>query len=137
MHETTKVETMIAGLNVGVTRSAQETGMAKLTPLHREVVHGMPRLIDQEIRVLFATLLPGDVTPDHSHRYPVTVFVTEGTFTLELEGRVPVAIGAGETFIEPSGVRMTGHNRGETPARMVLFYVCDPGAPFADPAASP
>jgi len=134
MHEKSDVGTMIAGLNVGVTRSAQDSGMAKLTPLHREVVRGMPTLPEQEVRVLFATLLPGDVTPYHSHRHPVTVYVTEGVFTLELDGREPVAIAAGEAFVEPAHVAMTGRNRGEKPARMALFYVCEPGAPFADAA---
>lgn len=133
MHEKSNVETMIAGLSVGVTRSAQESGMAKLTPLHRELVKGMPALPEQEVRVLFATLMPGDVTPYHSHRYPVTVYVTEGTFTLELDDRTPVTIEAGQAFVEPAGIAMTGRNRGEVPARMVLFYVCEPGVPFADP----
>jgi quercetin dioxygenase-like cupin family protein len=133
MHETSSVETMTAGLSVGVTRSAQDEGMAKLTPLHREVVRGMPAREDPEVRVLFATLRPGDVTPHHRHRHPVTVFVTEGTFTLELDGREPVAIGPGAVFVEPAGVAMTGRNLGDTPARMALFYVCEPGAPFADP----
>ena len=135
MHEKTNVETMIAGLSVGVTRSAQESGMAKLTPLHREIVMGMPRLAEQEVRVLFATLLPGDVTPRHSHRHPVTVFVTEGVFTLDLDGRESLAIKAGDVFVEPAGVVMTGRNRGDVPARMALFYVCKPDAPFADPVA--
>lgn len=135
MHEKSNVETMIAGLSVGVTRSAQDSGMAKLTPLHREVVTGMPDLAEQEVRVLFATLLPGDVTPYHSHRFPVTVYVTEGTFTLALEGREPVAIAAGQAFVEPAGVNMTGSNEGTEPARMALFYVCEPGAPFADAVA--
>jgi hypothetical protein len=49
MHEKSNVETMIAGLTVGVTRSAQDSGMAKLTPLHREVVRGMPSLPEQEV----------------------------------------------------------------------------------------
>jgi len=135
MHEKSNVETMIAGLTVGVTRSAQDSGMAKLMPLHREVVTGMPGLAEQEVRVLFATLLPGDVTPYHSHRFPVTVYVTEGVFTLALDGRDPVSIAAGEAFVEPAGVNMTGSNAGTVPARMALFYVCEPGAPFADAVA--
>lgn len=135
MHEKTDVGTMIAGLSVGVTRSAADAGMAKLTPLHREMVAGMPTLSEQEVRVLFATLLPGDVTPHHSHRFPVTVYVTDGTFTLELDGREPVSIDAGQAFVEPAGIAMTGRNKGDVPARMALFYVCEPGAPFADPVA--
>ncbi|MBX3578431.1 MAG: cupin domain-containing protein [Rhizobiaceae bacterium] len=133
MHETSDVKTMIAGLSVGTTRSAQQDGMAKLTPLHREVVRTMPAGPEQEIRVLFATLLPGDVTPRHVHRFPVTVYVTEGVFTLELDDREPVAIAAGGVFVEPADVAMTGRNAGDVPARMALFYVCEPGAPFADP----
>lgn len=133
MHTKSDVETMIAGLTVGLTRSAQESGMAKLTPLHREVVEGMPTLPEQEVRVLSSTLLPGDVTPCHSHRFPVTVYMLEGTFTLELDGREPVAITAGEVFVEPAGVTMTGFNKSDVPARMALFYVCEPDASFADP----
>ncbi len=135
MHERSDVGTMIAALEVGVTRSAQDQGLAKLTPLHREVVRGMPTAQDQEIRVLFATLLPGDVTPCHSHRHPVTVYMLEGTFTLELDDREPVGIEAGQVYVEPSGVNMTGSNRGDVPARMALFFVCEPDEPFADPAS--
>ena len=134
MHEKTSVETMIAALDVGVTRSASDSGLAKFTPLHREVVRSLPRQEEQEIRVLFATLLPGDVTPYHSHRFPVTVYVTEGTFTLALDDRPPVEIAAGGVFVEPAGIRMTGSNRGTGPARMALFYVCEPDTPFADAA---
>ena len=133
MHETSNVETMIAGLNVGVNLSAQETGLAKLMPLHREVVQGMPSLPEQEIRVLFATLLPGDVTPRHVHHHPVTVFMLEGTFSLQLEGRALVEVEAGQVFVEPAEINMTGSNRGDIPARMALFYVCEPDAAFAVP----
>jgi quercetin dioxygenase-like cupin family protein len=134
MAEKTSIETMIAGLSVGVTRTAQDRGMAQLTPLHREVLRELPRLPEQEVRVLFATLHPGDATPHHWHRFPVTVYMLEGTFTLELDDRAPVAIAAGAVFVEPAHVTMTGYNRGDVPARMVLFYVCEPGVPFADPA---
>jgi quercetin dioxygenase-like cupin family protein len=136
MHEKSDVGTMIAGPAAGVTLSAQDKGIAKLMPLHREVMRGMPTVDEQEIRVLFATLLPGDATPYHSHRHPVTVYTLEGTFTLELDNRDPVDIAAGQVFVEPSGVNMTGRNKGDVPARTLLFYVCEPDEPFADPAGS-
>lgn len=132
MFEKSDVRTMTAGLSIGVTRSAQDSGMAKLTPLHREVVRHMPQMAEQEVRVLFATLLPGDVTPYHSHRHPVTVYMLEGVFTLALDGRDPVDIAAGQVFVEPAGVDMTGSNKSAAPARMALFYVCELDAPFAD-----
>mgnify|MGYP001826702174 CR=1 FL=1 len=133
MHEKTNVETMTAALDVGVTRSAQDTGMAALSPLHREVVSGLPRTADQEVRVLFASQLPGDVKSYHRHRFPVTVYMLEGAFTLELDDCDPVVIDAGQVYVEPAGVNMTGRNAGDVPARMALFHVCEPGAPFADP----
>lgn len=110
--------------------------MARLTPLHRETLNCLPKGIDQEVRVLHAVLEPGDVTPYHSHRFPVTVYVVEGVFTLRLDGREPVQIGPGEVFIEPAHVNMTGSNEGTVPAVTVLFYVCDLDAPFADPVQS-
>lgn len=134
MHKTMEISQAIAGLSVGVTASARDTGAAKLTPLHREVVRTMSRAEDQEVRVLSATLDPGDRTPHHSHRFPVTVYMLEGTFTLELDDREPVHVRAGEVFVEPAHVTMTGRNLDpKVPARMVLFYVSDPDTPFADP----
>jgi len=105
----------------------------KLRVLHRETVAAMPTADNQEIHVLFARLEPGERTPCHSHRSPVTVYMLEGTFTLELEGRDAVAIKAGEVFVEPPQVRMTGRNLDpKTPATMALFYVSTPDTPFAD-----
>jgi quercetin dioxygenase-like cupin family protein len=76
------VASFISSVSMG-----QEQGTAKpAPPLLREIVQGMPRGDKQEVRVLTATLKPGDKTPFHTHRFPVTVYVLEGTFTLELEG---------------------------------------------------
>jgi len=94
----------------------------------------MPRGEKQEIRVLTATLKPGEKTPFHTHRFPVTAYVLEGAFTLEMEGRSPVVIKAGQSLVEPPNVKMTGYNRSATePMRIVIFYVSDPDTPFLDP----
>lgn len=134
MFETRPADAAIAGLDVGVTTSAKASGMAQLTPLHRQAVRSMPVAAEQEIRVLQAVLLPGDRTPRHTHRHPVTVFMLEGEFTLEFDGLPTAVVRAGEVLVEPAGVAMTGGNRGDVAARMVLFYACAPGEPFADPA---
>jgi quercetin dioxygenase-like cupin family protein len=99
-------------------------------PLVKEVVTGMPKGDQQEIKVLLGSLKPGDKTPFHTHQYPVTGYVLEGTFTLELEGRPPVVKKAGEAFIEPPNVKMTGFNRGTEQTKIVIFYVSGPGEPF-------
>ena len=101
----------------------------------QQVVTGMPRGERQEIQLLTATIAPGQSTPFHTHRFPVTVLVLEGTFTLEMEGHPTVAVPAGGTLVEPPNVRMTGFNRHATEAaRVVIFYVADPGTPFLDVA---
>ena len=103
-------------------------------PALREVVTGMPRGERQEVRVLTATIKPGDKTVFHTHRFPVTVYMLEGAFTLEMEGKPPVTIKAGQAMVEPPNVKMTGHNRSATdPIRLVIFYVSDPETPFLDP----
>jgi quercetin dioxygenase-like cupin family protein len=113
--------------------AAQEQGVAKPHLVHRDVVAGMPRGERQELRVITARFEPGEKTVFHTHRFPVTVYVLEGAFTLELEGRAPVTVKAGEAFVEPANVKMTGHNRSSAePLKVVVFYVSDPDTPFLD-----
>jgi quercetin dioxygenase-like cupin family protein len=119
---------------ISLSGMAQEAGIAKPTLLLREVVAGMPNGEKQEVRVLTATLKPGDKTPFHTHRFPVTVYILEGAFTLEMEGHEPVIVKAGEVMVEPPNTRMTGYNRSMTePMKVVIFYVSDPETPFLDP----
>ena len=114
---------------------AQEQSTAKPPPpLLREIVQGMPKGERQEVRVLTATLKPGEKTPFHTHRFPVTVYILEGAFTLEMEGREPITVKAGQAMVEPPHVGMTGYNRSNTePLRVVIFYTSDPDTPFLDP----
>ncbi|UFW85054.1 cupin domain-containing protein [Bradyrhizobium barranii] len=110
--------------------SASSQELTKLS----ELVSGMPKGEKQQIRVLTATLKPGDKTVLHTHRFPVTLYILEGAFTLELEGRAPVTIKAGEAMIEPPNVKMSGYNHSTTePMRVVTFYVSDSNTPFLDP----
>jgi quercetin dioxygenase-like cupin family protein len=61
---------------------------------------------------------------------PGVGYVLEGTFTLEMEGRAPVAVKAGQSLVEPPHVKMTGYNRGAEPMKVVIFYVSAPNEPF-------
>jgi quercetin dioxygenase-like cupin family protein len=114
---------------------AQQSGFAKPTMVLQETVTGLPTAAKQEVRVMTAVFQPGDRTVTHTHPFPVTVYVLEGTFTLELEGRAPVVLKAGEAMVEPPHVKMTGFNRSTTePLRALIFYVSDVGAPFLHPS---
>jgi quercetin dioxygenase-like cupin family protein len=112
--------------------AAQEPARPNL--LLREVVQGMPRGERQEVQVLTATIAPGQATVFHTHRFPVTVYVLEGVFTLEMEGREVITVPAGSALVEPPHVRMTGYNRsGREALRVLIVYVAEPGTPFLDP----
>jgi quercetin dioxygenase-like cupin family protein len=121
---------------VPVTSMAQQPGFAgPPAPLLSEIVQGMPKGERQQVRVIEATIPPGGMTPFHTHRFPVTVYILEGTFTLEMEGRAPLTAKAGQAIVEPLQVRMTGYNRSSAEAvRVVIFYVSDPDTPFLDVA---
>ena len=112
----------------------QDVTVARPELLLKEMVEGMPKGAEQEVRVLAATIQPGGKTVTHTHRFPVTVYILEGEFTLELAGRPPVTVKAGEAMVEPAGVKMTGYNKSSTvPMRVVIFYASDADTPFLDP----
>ena len=123
-----------AALLISSIAIAQERGVIKPRLLLSEIVQGMPKGERQEVRVLTASFQPGDKTMFHTHRFPVTVYVLEGAFTLEMEGRDPLTVKAGQAMVMPPHVKMTGYNRSSTdPLRLVLFNVSDPGTPYLDP----
>ena len=126
----------VAGVLIAssVSAHAQAPGFAAPQLVLKESVARMPKTELQEVRVMTAAFKPGDRTVFHSHRSPVTVYVLEGQFTLDLEGRAPVVVSAGQAFVEPPNVKMTGYNKSTTDAlRVVIFYVSDIGTPFLDP----
>lgn len=124
----------VVGLLLGASAQAQEAGLAKPNLVLRQLVEAMPRDASQEVRILTATFKPGDRTVRHSHRFPVTVYVLEGAFTLELKGQPTVVVKAGEAYVEPPHVEMVGYNRSAAePTKVVIFYVSGRDTPFLDP----
>jgi quercetin dioxygenase-like cupin family protein len=118
----------------GLTVAAQEPGVVKPQLLFSETVAGMPKGEEQEVRVLTVNFRPGERTLFHTHRFPVTVYILEGAFRLELEGHEPITVRAGQAKMMPPSVKMTGYNNSSTdPLRLIVFYVSDPGMPFLDP----
>jgi len=112
---------------------AQEPGLAKPALVLEQIVEGMPAETRQSVRVLTATFRPGDRTVRHTHRFPVTVYVLEGTFTLELQGRAPLTVRAGEAMVEPPDTEMIGYNRSATDlTKVMIVYVSAPNTPFLD-----
>ena len=134
MRHSMSIGLALVALVISLPSSAQaQSAPTPPPPILREIVQGMPKGEKQEVRVLVATVKPGDKTPFHTHRFPVTVYVLEGVFTLEMEGHAPVTVKAGQAMVEPPQVKMTGYNHSSTePVRVQIFYVSDPDTPFFD-----
>ncbi len=114
--------------------TARDHGIAKPpNVIFTKIIQGMPKTDQQQVRVLAGTFRPGDRTVFHTHRFPVTVYVLQGAFTLEMQGRQTVTVKSGEAFVEPANVKITGYNRSRTKLmKAVVFYVSSPRTPFLD-----
>src|SRR3954462_5403930 len=128
---------LLASHGVGNSASAQQhgagaPGIAKPNMVLQQVVEGLPTDDKQTVRVMTAIFKPGDKTVYHTHRFRVTVYVLEGAFPLDLEGRPPLTVKAGEAMVEPPKVPMTGYNRSATETKVVIFYVSADDTPFLD-----
>ena len=134
MNKWTRFSVAFAVSLISLVATAQERRVVKPDLLLSQIVQGMPKGESQQVRILTASFQPGDKTLFHTHRFPVTIYVLEGAFTLEMEGRMPVTVRTGEPMVMPSQVKMTGYNRSSTePLRLVIFSVSDPDTPFLDP----
>jgi len=79
---------------------------------------------------------PGSSDPIHRHNAHAFVYVLEGSIVMQVRGGKQVTLTPGETFYEgPADVHVVGRNASKTnPAKFVVFFVKDKGAPILVPA---
>jgi quercetin dioxygenase-like cupin family protein len=79
---------------------------------------------------------PGSVDPIHRHNAHGFIYVLEGSIVMQVRGGKEVTLMPGQTFYEgPDDVHVVGRNASQTkPARFVVFFVKDKGAPVLVPA---
>lgn len=78
---------------------------------------------------------PGSVDPVHRHHAHAFVYVLEGSIVMQVKGGKEVTLKPGDTFYEgPDDVHTVGRNASKTePAKFVVFFVKDKGAPVLVP----
>ena len=120
---------MLAILLTG-TLVAQE---AKVTPLLSKNLTEIPGKEGLMITVDYA---PGATDAIHRHNAHVFVYVLEGSVVMQVRGGKEVTLVPGQTFYEgPKDVHVVGRNASKTkPARFLVFFVKDKGAPLLVPA---
>ncbi|HMH07543.1 MAG TPA: cupin domain-containing protein [Terriglobales bacterium] len=79
---------------------------------------------------------PGSSDPIHRHNAHAFVYVLEGSIVMQVRGGKQVTLTPGQTFYEgPDDVHVVGRNASQTkPAKFVVFFVKDKGAPILVPA---
>jgi quercetin dioxygenase-like cupin family protein len=106
---------------------------ARATPLLTQELTGIP---GKEAAMVTVEYPPGAASAEHRHNAHVFVYVLEGSVVMQVKGGNPVTLGPGQTFYEsPEDVHTVSRNASATkPAKFVVFFVKDKGAPLTAPA---
>ena len=131
MNRNMQVATLLVSLALaGGTLVAQE---ATLKTLGATDLLGTP---GKELSMITVAYEPGGSSPAHMHRAQAMVYVLEGSIVMQVQGQPPVTVTAGQTFYEgPDDVHLVSRNASTTaPAKFLVFFVKDKGAPFVLPA---
>jgi len=115
---------------ISTTLLAQE---AKVTQLMSKDLTNLP---GKEGLMITVEYPPGSVDPIHRHNAHAFVYVMEGSIVMQVRGGKEVTLTPGETFYEgPNDIHVVGRNASQTkPAKFVVFFVKDKGAPVLVPA---
>jgi quercetin dioxygenase-like cupin family protein len=115
---------------MSTTLLAQE---AKVTQLMSKDLTNLP---GKEGLMITVEYPPGSVDPIHRHNAHAFVYVLEGSIVMQVRGGKEVTLTPGETFYEgPNDIHVVGRNASQTkPAKFVVFFVKDKGAPVLVPA---
>ena len=104
---------------------AQQTGI-KRTDLQRHDLSAPGREVIQA-RVEFD---PGAEFGKHSHPGEEIIYVLEGTFEYQVEGKPPVTLKAGEVLFIPAGAIHTAKNVGSGNGAELATYIVEKGKPL-------
>jgi quercetin dioxygenase-like cupin family protein len=106
---------------------------AKVTPLMSKDLTQFP---GKEGLMVTVEYPPGSSDPIHRHNAYGFLYVLEGSIVMQVRGGKEMTLTPGQTFYEgPDDVHVVGRNASQTkPAKFVVFFVKDKGAPILMPA---
>ncbi len=111
--------------------SAQQAGFKRTVIQQGDV--SMP---GREVVQAIAEFEPGATVGRHTHPGEEAGYILEGAVVLEQEGKQPVRLGVGQTFLIPAGMVHDATNKGSTRARVLATYIVEKGKPLATLVAS-
>jgi len=106
---------------------------AKVTQLMSKDLTNLP---GKEGLMITVEYPPGSSDPIHRHNAHAFVYVLEGSIVMQVRGGKEMTLTPGQTFYEGlDDVHVVGRNASQTkPAKFVVFFVKDKGAPVLVPA---
>src|SRR6266700_4737105 len=106
---------------------------AQVTPVMSKDLADIPGKEGLMITVVYP---PGSSDPVHRHNAHGFIYVLEGSIVMQVKGGKEVTLTPGQSFYEgPDDVHVVGRNASQTkPAKFVVFFVKDKGAPVLVPA---
>ncbi len=106
---------------------------AKVTQLLSKDLTSLP---GKEGLMITVEYPPGSSDPIHRHNAYGFIYVLEGSIVMQVRGGKQMVLTPGQTFYEgPDDVHVVGRNASQTkPAKFVVFFVKDKGAPILVPA---
>jgi quercetin dioxygenase-like cupin family protein len=112
----------------GLSADESQKAAAAVKPIVTRDLAGIP---GKEVVMLTVEYLPGGASMPHRHDANVFVYVLEGSMIMQVKGKEPVTLKAGDTFYEgPDDVHETSANASKTePAKFLVFIVKDKGVP--------
>jgi quercetin dioxygenase-like cupin family protein len=124
--------TLISGASIlgMIAVCCAEQPAARFSELQRRVIPGT----QLEGVTTVAEIPPGATSARHSHPGEDFGYVIEGTIVLQVDGKPPVMLTAGQVFFTERGQIHNARNVGTTTARAVDTYIIDKGKPGLTPA---
>ena len=106
---------------------------AKVTELMSKDLTNIP---GKEGLMIIVDYPPGSTDPIHRHNAHAFIYVLEGSIVMQVKGGKETTLTPGQTFYEgPDDVHVVGRNASKTkPAKFVVFFVKNKGAPVLVPA---
>jgi len=106
---------------------------AKVTQLLSKDLTNLP---GKEGLMITVEYPPGSSDPIHRHNAHGFIYVLEGSIVMQVRGGKETTLTPGQIFYEgPNDVHVIGRNASQTkPAKFVVFFVKDKGAPVVVPA---
>jgi quercetin dioxygenase-like cupin family protein len=122
---------VVAGSVAGV-RAQQAAAPA---PFKRTVLQQVDISVPgHEAVTAVAEVQPHAMAGRHSHPGEEMGYVLEGTFIVELDGKPPMTLSAGQVFFVPAGAIHNATNTTGAIGKIVSTYLVEKGKPLATPA---